>query len=230
MTADPHHLSRMSTCWSLVRQAHGRGQAASDAQLELLKRYGDVIHRYLLGALRDPEAAEELSQDFALRFIRGDFSGLDPGKGRFRDYVKTVLFRMVANCQKERRTRQSLPDQVAEPPIGEADFLASWRQELIDRAWRNLPEPFRTVLKLRLDEPELPAAPLARRLAQLLGKTCTPENLRKMLQRARQQFALLILEDVAHSLERPTRAELEHELRELGLLSYCQSELDSWPS
>jgi len=224
------HLSRMSTCWTLVRQAHGaKGAGASAAQLELLKRYGDVAHRYLLGALRDPEAADELSQEFALRFIRGDFSGLDPAKGRFRDYIKTVLFRLAANHQQEQGRRpRPLPAQVALPVVeadADAGFLASWRQELLDRAWKSLQgrnTAYFALLRLRLEEPDLPAALLAGRLGRQVGKTFTADSVRKTLQRAREKFADLLLDEVAFSLEDPSRRELERELRELGLLAYCQ--------
>src|SRR5262249_47241948 len=97
-------LSRITTRWSLVCKAHsGPVEGAREAQLELRRRYGGAIDRYLLGALRDPEAAEELSQEFALRFIRGDFRGVDPRRGRFRDYVKAVLFRLVAHHYRRRQ-------------------------------------------------------------------------------------------------------------------------------
>ena len=42
-------------------------------------------HRAIVEAVasRDPDAAEELSQEFALRFVRGDLGGADRGRGRF---------------------------------------------------------------------------------------------------------------------------------------------------
>ena len=101
-------ISRISTLWSLVSTAHrGPAQAASDAQVRLLERYSGAVHRYLRGALRDENAAEELAQEFALRFIRGDFQGVDPSKGRFRDYLRTVLYRMAARHWKQRHPSDS---------------------------------------------------------------------------------------------------------------------------
>jgi hypothetical protein len=52
--------------------------------------YHRAVHRYLLGALRDEDAAEELFQEFALRFVRGDFRWADRGRGRFRDEAAEV--------------------------------------------------------------------------------------------------------------------------------------------
>ena len=85
---DPH-LSEMSTQWAMVIQAHS--DVPDDAQraiTQLLLRYAGAVHRYLLKALRDRDAADELNQEFAMRFLRGDFRHSDPTRGRFRDYVK----------------------------------------------------------------------------------------------------------------------------------------------
>src|SRR5262249_37518747 len=136
MTEEPgdERLSRISTRWSLLCEAHSGAEAATTAQLRLLEQYGGAVYRYLLGALRRPEAAEELSQEFALSFIRGDFRGADPGKGRFRDYVKTVLFRLVANYHKRRQAEpRPLPADPAapapQPDDPDQEFLEAWRRE-----------------------------------------------------------------------------------------------------
>src|SRR5262249_8409202 len=72
---DPNpHLSQIETHWSAVFLAHrGPRDAAAEAQRALMERYGGAVHRYLLASLRDPEAADDLAQEFALRFLRGDF-------------------------------------------------------------------------------------------------------------------------------------------------------------
>jgi hypothetical protein len=81
-------LSQITTLWSLLRQA--QGVSAADplcAQHALMDRYYGAAYRYLLGATRNEEAALELFQDFAVRFLRGDFRRADPERGRFRDYA-----------------------------------------------------------------------------------------------------------------------------------------------
>src|SRR5436305_1077832 len=90
-----HRLSRITTCWTLVAQAHrGPREAIPEAQRQLLERYCGAIYRYLLGSLRNADAADEVAQEFAYCFVRGDFKGADPQRGRFRDFVKTVLFHL----------------------------------------------------------------------------------------------------------------------------------------
>ena len=50
--------------------------------------------------------------------------------------------------------------------------------------------------------------------------------MRQTLKRARDRFADLLLDAVAHSLEDATASALEEELSDLGLLGYCQAALD----
>src|SRR5260370_23847891 len=91
-------LSRISTLWTVVYQAHqGSTDAVSAAQRALLERYSGAIHRYLLGAVRDPEVADDLFQEFALRFLRGDFNRADRERGRFRNFIKTSLFHLIVD-------------------------------------------------------------------------------------------------------------------------------------
>src|SRR5437016_12000302 len=142
-------LSKISTLWTMVLQAHGGPNAAgTDAQQALLERYSGAAYRYVLGAVRDADVADELAQEFALRIVRGDFRRADPGRGRFRDYLKTALIHLVTDHQNERRPapRRLSPDEpepatpVPESLNSEHDFVQSWREELLDRTWQALAE------------------------------------------------------------------------------------------
>src|SRR5207244_2206606 len=137
----------ISTLWTLVHQAHeGHKDAVSAAQRALLERYSGAIHRYLLGGVCDPDAADDLFQKFALRFLRGDFKHADPGRGRFRNYLKTSLRHLIVDYQRELQARpRPCGDGLPEPavmPEAETDseraFLQSWREELMDRSWLRL--------------------------------------------------------------------------------------------
>src|SRR5262245_65506349 len=89
-------LSQISTLWSEVVRAHGGQPDAIDAARRLLlDRYCGAAYRYLLGAARDPDAADELYQEFCLRVLRGDFRKASPGRGRLRRLLKTALFHLV---------------------------------------------------------------------------------------------------------------------------------------
>ncbi len=237
-----HHLSTISTVWSLVSQAHeGAPGGIANAQQQLIDRYGGAVRRYLLGVLRDPDAADELFQEFALRFVRGDLRGADPTRGRFRDFLKGVLYHLVIDYYRRRRSQpQPLPAEGWQLPLPDPDTidydkqaLESWRDELMARSWAALSEheqvtgqPLYAVLRCRAEHPELRSPQLAAHLAAQLGRPFTPTGLRQTLHRARKRFADLLLAEVAQSLRNPTPAEIEQELIDLGLREYCRPALE----
>jgi RNA polymerase sigma-70 factor (ECF subfamily) len=206
------------------------------ARKQLLACYAAPARRYLLGALRDPDAADELSQEFALRFLRGDFAGADPQRGRFRNFLKGVLSHLVCDYWRRRKPRQ-LAGDVPEPVAPEADldreFLDGWREALMDRAWSRLYQvqcqtgkPLYDVLQLRARDSGLRSAQIAERLSGLLDKPVRADLARQMLHRARAKFTDILLEEVAQTLELPGADDLEEELLDIGLLEYCRAALE----
>jgi RNA polymerase sigma-70 factor (ECF subfamily) len=237
MEAFPQRLSDISTVWIELQQAHAGDRSAASAQQLILQRYGQAVYRYLLSALRDPHAAEDLTQEFGLGLVRGDFRNVQPGRGRFRDYVKTVLFHLVSRYRKRQRTQAQplaadspeLPDRAVPPDDPDREFLENWRNELLARTWEALAQAHATcyaVLRFRASHPKLPSAQLAQQVGQELGKPFTADGVRQALHRARALFGNLLLQEVAYSLRAPSAEELEEELRELDLLVYCRGALD----
>jgi RNA polymerase sigma factor (sigma-70 family) len=230
-------LSQLSTSWTVLRQAQdGPADAITAAQQLLLQRYGGAVRRYLLAILRDHHAADDLTQEFGLRLVRGGFRNVDPQRGHFRNYVKTVLRHLVSDYQRkvQARARPLAADSPALANLAcaadETDprFLESWRDELLARTWEALaaarPRSY-TVLRFRAANPKLPSEQMTEQLAGQLGKPLSAAGMRQMLHRARDKFADLLIEEVAQSLEHPTGDRVEEELRELGLLAYCQPAL-----
>jgi RNA polymerase sigma factor (sigma-70 family) len=227
------HLGRISTPWTLVRQAHAGSEAgAATAQRLLIQRYCGAVYRYLRGALHDEDAALDLLQEFVVRFLRGDFRRADSAAGRFRDYVKTALIHLVTDYHRQRQAQpQPLPADLVQRAIppnddadGEAVFLQSWREELVNRAWEALAAAKPTchaVLVFHVENPDVPSPQAADQLTARLGKPFTAAHVRVTRQRAREKFAELLLDEVAHSLGACTEAELVQELRALRLLSLC---------
>ncbi len=236
-------LSRIDTPWSIVRQAHGTVEAATAAQRQLLDRYGGAIRRYLLAALRDREAADELFQEFALKFVQGDFKQVDPEFGRFRSFVKTVLYRMVALHFRKKGTRKEhnvsqLVEQDFEsetPSVAfERRFIDSWRDDLLEKTWEALAAyetgggaPYHTVLRLRIENAALRTAELAVILSDKLEKEVSAGAGRVLVHRAREKFAFLLIEMIAASLEDATDEAIEAELIDLQLIDYCRDALEA---
>lgn len=217
-------LSRITTLWTLHRRAHG---SDADARGDLLHRYRAAVYRYLLAAVRDADAADDLAQEFALRFLRGDFRLADPGRGRFRDYLRTAVSRLVTDHHRAaQRSPRPLADEPAAPTEADTTFDAAWREELLERTWQALHDELPTghaALRLRVEEPDLTSGQLAERLTIRLGKPMTAEAVRKALQRAHERFADLLLNEVAATLDGDDN--LADELKDLGLDRYCRSAL-----
>jgi RNA polymerase sigma factor (sigma-70 family) len=242
MHTPEEHLSQMATRWTLIRESQaGDLSEGRLAQWQLLERYGGAVHRYLLGAVRDPEIAADLTQEFAVVFLQGSLKGADPQRGRFRDYVKGVLRNLVANHYRKAQRRQPvLTDTLPEPGVDDPpdaamdqDFLSCWREDLLARTWQALQrfeadsgQPYHTVLRYRADHPEQRSDTMAEQLGARIGKSITPAGMRKALQRAREKFADLLLDHLAGSLDQPTPEDLEQELIDLELLEYCRPALD----
>jgi RNA polymerase sigma factor (sigma-70 family) len=245
MDDDPH-LSQIQTLWSVVELAHGDHTAQASAQQKMLDRYGGAVRRYALAALRDEDAADEVFQEFALKFVRGDFRGADPGKGRFRAFVKTVVYRLIVDYQRRKKKlgrEGQMHTNVAEPgvvdePAGEGDtdalFQSSWRDELLARCWGKLAEyecksgkPYHSVLRYRVDHPEARSPELAAGLSKQLNKEINAGAVRVMLHRSRDAFAELLLDEVINSLADSSLDAAEQELIELDLLGYCKPVLES---
>jgi RNA polymerase sigma-70 factor (ECF subfamily) len=235
-------ISRIETIWTLVFDAHrAPPDEATAAQEAVLRRYSTAIYRYLQTALRDPNAADEVFQEFALRFVQGSFRRADPERGRFRHFIKKSLHNLILNYhQKQNRRPVSLPENVASPSAEEEsdaaldrEFNQSWRDEVLARTWEALAKlqaetgkPYHDVLRFRASHPKLTSGQMAEALSTQLRKPLTDAGVRQTLHRAREKFAELLLDEVARSLQTNDTERLREELSDLGLLPYCQAALD----
>lgn len=230
-------LSQIQTMWTVLNQAHAGTATAAAAQELLIRRYGGAVRKYLLAALRDPDAAEEVFQEFALALVKGELQGADREKGRFRCYVKTVLFHLVAKYrQREGKVPLAVPGDdpalaalAASPVDTEGAFLENWRQELLARAFEVLAAAHpisHAVLRLKADNPKITAPVMAAELRRRLGESFSGDGVRQTLHRAREKYGEALLDVVAHTLENPTRERVEEELADLNLLEYCRPALE----
>ena len=224
----------------MVLRANSGSQAQPEALREFFQRYQGAVLRYFQTALKDHDIATDLTQDFALRFVRGDFWNVAPDRGRFRDFLRVALANLLRDYrrrQKHAAIRAGVLAGVHDPveddhdPAG-PEFDESWRNELLARTWIALEqhqsetsEPYFTALKLKADHSRTSSTALAESFNAVRAEA-TPISepaFRKTLQRARDRFGELLLREVAETLAVPTRAELERELIELRLLTYCGS-------
>lgn len=237
------HMSRIETEWTMVRRAHDAdGSQAARAAEQLVTRYARPVYRYLLSSLRDPDAADEVFQDFGLRLCSGAFRNANPSAGRFRDYLKTAVIRLVLDYRRKHRAGQR-EVQVEEADLAREEaadsegdiFDENWRTEILAKVWRALEaheretgSPYATVLRCRFERDKASSGELAEMLTDQLGADppLTAAGVRKTLQRARERFAEILMDEVQASLNVHSIEELEQELAELRLLKYCRSALE----
>jgi DNA-directed RNA polymerase specialized sigma24 family protein len=239
-------LSQISTMWTALVRAHG-GESDEDRKLlaGLIERYQGSAFRYLTAATGDPDVAAELFQEFAVRFLRGDFRRATPDRGRFRDYLRAALINLIRRKPGVVRHAPSAgvdPDQLAavgtdEPDAADENFLAHWRESLLDRAWAGLAAaeqsggpPFHTALRARADQPDTPSDELAVWLTERLKPAApyTDAGVRKLLQRGREMLTDLLVAEVAASVPTRDKDRLAQELIDLGFYGYCRKALERW--
>src|SRR3954447_16151236 len=163
------HISKIDTLWPHLREAQtGESEEMRRAAQQLiLDRYRPAIYRYLRACL-DPEGADEVLQEFQLRFVSGGFRNADPEKGRFRDLLKSALYHLIVDYHKKRQRQLPQVSPDAPEPAASAEstldsdrqFLSQWRQALLSKAWEALAEEERrtgrlmhTVLHFRAGNP-----------------------------------------------------------------------------
>lgn len=173
------------------------------------------------------------AQEFAYRFIRGEFRYARPEKGRFRDYVKVSVLHLTGEYRRARRKDERLVTfdsrMAVSAPDTEITFRHAWTTELLNRTWAALRryaeetgQQLYEVLKLRADEPARRSVDIAAELTGRTGRDYTPAGVRRLPHRAREKYAELLWREVAESLPTTDPSEVTVELAELGLLVYCQ--------
>ena len=192
---------------------------------ELIGRYHDAVHRYLRLKLRDANLADEVFQEFWTKLLTHKLAGADHNKGRFRDYLRTVLQRLIIDHFRSRKIQPLPPGDLIDPSEPDADYDRVWREALLKRALSRLEtyeastpkNRYATVLNLRRDNPKLPIEEITQNLEHQTGQKITPESFRKTLQRARAKFFDLLVQELKDTIHPATDADIEDEIHALGL-------------
>ncbi len=234
-------LSELSTQWTMLFQAHhGTPEQVDDALRLMMLRYSGAVHRYLLKTVGDPEEVKELDQEFALRFLKGNFLKYNPDFGRFRDYVKGAVRNLMIDYHRRKGKVRRLDTDMEVAIVGakgledlDQEIIDAWRDDLLDRAWdalgdfeRRTGQPYHTVLRYRVSHPKDTSAQMAEKLSPRLGRTISAGAFRQLLQRAREKWAGSLIDEVKVSLKQPTRENVEEELADLRLLHLCKPVLN----
>jgi len=219
------HLTQLETSWTTIRTAHAPGPEGQAAMGELIGRYHDAVHRYLRLKLRDANLADEVFQEFWTKLLTRKLAGADHNKGRFRDYLRTVLHRLIVDHFRGRKLQALPPGDLLDPSQPDADYDRVWREAILKRALSRLEtyesqtpkNRYATVLNLRRDFPDDSIEAIAQQLETRIGLRVTPESFRKTLQRARAKFFDLLVQELKDTIHPATEEDIEDEIHALGL-------------
>lgn len=232
-------LAQVTTIWTNILQARGGPDEADAVELRrFFSRYHRPVVNYLQSCVRDEGQAADLFQEFALKFVRGDFRSMQVRTGSFRQYLKTALLNLIRD-HSSRKSRSVQLTSGLEPATLDANWHANsvdqaLRDELLGTAWAELEQAHQSrgeidfpVLKERVQHPELTAEQLGSRLVEIgcCDSTPTDAHTRKLVQRAREEFADQLLAATSRMLGTTNWSGIEDELAQLGLLQYCERRL-----
>jgi DNA-directed RNA polymerase specialized sigma24 family protein len=218
-----------TTRWSLVLAVGRKGTPQSGRALsELCELYWLPVYTFVRRRVDTAEKARELTQGFFTRLLEKDaLTVATPDRGRFRSWLMASVKNYLANewdrmnASSREGSRVHIPLEDAESCLNEAASLAlspeqafarRWAEKLLAKVLASLCEEYIhsgkgalcDVLKARLTGGEESAYP---ELAAALGMSAGA--LRVAAFRFRERYRELLLEEIAHTVERPEDVEDE---------------------
>ncbi len=160
-------------------------QGDRPAFARLVEHYWDRLYRWLYRLARDPHAAEDLTQETFMKAFAG-LKRFQAGTN-FSAWLFRIAHNNFANhCRSTTRTREDLPDDLADRrhgPLEEAASAEAVRK--VTNALNRLPTEFRAALLLRVEE-----GLSFRQIAEALD--LTEETARWRVFKARQKLLSLL--------------------------------------
>jgi RNA polymerase sigma factor (sigma-70 family) len=232
----------VTTRWSLILSGAGSGsrdREIHEALAELCRIYWRPIFLFIERRGYSPEDAEDLTQDFFVRILRGNWlQKADPARGRFRSLLLKSLKNFLNDAVDRRKSRKrggdisfiSWDSWIAEAPSqlslnceartswsAERVFDATWAATMVQRALRRLCEECERKGRRRVFDvlsPYLSAERNDLSYATLAMKLRVAESfVKKLVYRMRQRYRVLLREEVRQTVADP--AEVDEELRHL---------------
>jgi RNA polymerase sigma factor (sigma-70 family) len=230
-----------TTAWSMVRGAQDRGSPASCTAINrFASRYWPPVFYFLRTRGYSLHEAEDLTQEFFLKFLERDWiARADPARGRFRNYLLTILTRFLADQGRQRvplqrdfdnrllaiSTLMGDCERAFEPQTNltpEQVFMREWANSIIRTveqgvsAWcdeQGRPDWFE-IFSLH----HFPPPGAARLSQQAIAVRCrlSRDQVRYALDETNRQFVGLLRQELADQVDSPE--ELEQEIAELSSL------------
>jgi RNA polymerase sigma-70 factor (ECF subfamily) len=235
-----------TTQWSRILAARQGDPAAIEARTamaELCRAYWYPLYAFIRRRGHDPEAAQDLTQEFFARLLEADFlAGVDRAKGKFRAFLLAACTHFLANQRDFLRARKrgggrrilSIDAGDAEGRYHlepahrltpEALFTRRWALTVLALALDRLRDEHRAAGAAQLERFEVlratltgdcgrvPYADLAARLGLTEGAV------QVAVHRLRRRYREVLRESIAATLEDP--ADVDDEIRDLFAALAC---------
>jgi DNA-directed RNA polymerase specialized sigma24 family protein len=227
-----------TTRWSCVLAAGGRSTADAWAALaELCAAYWYPVYALIRRKGHDPDTAADLTQDYFARLLeKKTLAAADPDRGRFRAFLRTDCGFFLADARdREARLKRggglaaiSIDARDAEgryhiePADGltpERLFDRAWALALLDRALNDVGRHYAATGRAALFERLRPyltddaAAPPHEESGRALGMTAGAVQV--AVHRVRARFSVALRAQIAATLDAPTPADVDDEVRDL---------------
>jgi RNA polymerase sigma factor (sigma-70 family) len=222
-----------TTHWSVVLEAQGESPAADQALEKLCRTYWWPLYGFIRRQGCGPEEAQDLTQDFFVMLLeRRDLNAVRREKGRLRSFFLASLKNFLSKANRRAKTIKRGGGQPLVPleellareraDLEPADILSAeriferrWALTLLEQVLARLEEESRVAgnpalfkrLKQVLDEE--PDRYSQAEIAQELGMT--EHAVKQAFYRLRRRCALLLREEIAHTVAVPE--DVEDELR-----------------
>ena len=241
----PDASSRFATThWSVVLAARrGSSARSGDALARLCESYWYPLYAYIRRQGHTCEDAQELTQEFFLRFLEKDgVQPADPERGRFRSYLLAAVRHFLANEWDRQRALKrggaapkiSIDLQNAERRYilepaqsltAEKIYERRWALELLERVRVQMKDEFskagKTALHDRLNcfvAGETSSDSYASAATDL---GITEAAVKMAVQRMRKQYRRILREEIAHTVS--GESDIEDEIRHLfAALAVCR--------
>jgi RNA polymerase sigma-70 factor (ECF subfamily) len=230
-----------TTMWSLVGAVkHWRSLPDGGEANLFAQHYWRPVFYFIRAKGYRLEQAEDLTQEFFLRLLDRDWiARADPARGRFRNFLLTILNRFLADQSGTRAPKQRqfdhhlVPistlvrdeDRTFEPTVNETPeelFMRQWAKAVVGKAQADLAawcrsqgraawyDIFAAVHSPPTGEPPLTQQAAAARFG------VTRDQVRYALEQTAQRFVELLAAEVSDQVESP--AEIQSELNDLNRL------------
>lgn len=221
-----------STHWSRVVAAGGPGgPKARESLTALCSAYWYPLYAYIRRRGYPVEQAQDLTQDFFARILeKGLFAEADPGRGRFRSFLRTVCAHYLSNHRARERTVKRGGGQpalsidardaegrysreVAHEMTADRIFERSWALTLLDRVFSQLHHEYEdagrseTFQVLQVFLTDGPRAVSYASIADQLGMT--EGAARVAVHRLRRRYGDILRREIAATLDDPSQIDDE---------------------